>query len=91
MQLARVWRYPVKSLAGEELGRTTIRPDGIDGDRVVRIVGPTGRRITARQFPGLLALHGTPAPTASRSSTTFPGAQPTHSQPYARHRRPTSS
>ncbi|MGZ4333845.1 MAG: MOSC domain-containing protein [Gaiellaceae bacterium] len=59
MHLEEIWRYPVKSLAGERLDNATILGDGIAGDRVVRVRGATGRRITARQFPRLLGLHGT--------------------------------
>src|SRR3954453_15393615 len=59
MHLAEIWRYPVKSLAGEQLDSATLLATGIEGDRVVRVRGATGRRITARQFPELLGLAGT--------------------------------
>lgn len=59
VHLEQIWRYPVKSLAGERLPRATILGDGIAGDRVVRVRGATGRRVTARQFPRLLGLRGT--------------------------------
>jgi uncharacterized protein len=59
MHVAEIWRYPVKSLAGERLERAAVAPDGIAGDRIVRVRGATGRRITARQFPRLLALRAT--------------------------------
>ena len=59
MHIAEIWRYPVKSAAGERLERATISATGMEGDRVVRVRGATGRRITARQFPKLLALRTT--------------------------------
>lgn len=32
-RLVRVWRYPVSSLAGEELDAARLTPDGVEGDR----------------------------------------------------------
>ena len=31
MHVAELWRFPVKSMAGEPLGRADFRPDGIVG------------------------------------------------------------
>jgi uncharacterized protein YcbX len=59
MYIAELWRYPVKSLAGERLERTDLRPDGIVGDRVVHVVDARGRVVTSRTHPRLLGLHGT--------------------------------
>lgn len=53
-----LWRYPVKSLAGEPLSMTTLGPDGIPGDRIVRVRGPEGVR-TSRRHYRLLGLRGT--------------------------------
>ena len=58
MDLNAIWRYPVKSLAGERLSVATIGPAGIAGDRIVRVVGPEGLR-TARRHYRLLGLQGT--------------------------------
>lgn len=58
LQVAELWRYPVKSLAGERLSSATIGPDGIPGDRVVRVRGPEGVRTSRRQYR-LLGLRGT--------------------------------
>ena len=58
MQVAGLWRYPVKSLAGEPLHNATLTPGGIPGDRVVHVCGPEGVR-TARRHYGLLGLRGT--------------------------------
>ena len=59
MHVAEIWRYPVKSMAGERLERTEIEADGIRGDRVVHVSGPRGRVVTSRTHPRLLGLHGT--------------------------------
>lgn len=56
--VAGLWRYPVKSLAGESLPRATVGFNGIPGDRVVWIEGPEGVRTSRRQYR-LLGLRGT--------------------------------
>ena len=58
MHVAELWRYPVKSLAGEPLSMAVIGASGIPGDRVVRVRGPEGVRTSRRQYR-LLGLHGT--------------------------------
>jgi uncharacterized protein YcbX len=57
LHVASLWRYPVKSLAGERLSSTLIGTDGIPGDRLVRVRGPEGVR-TARRQSRLLGLQG---------------------------------
>lgn len=59
MYVQELWRYPVKSLRGEPLEEADVTADGIVGDRRVVIVHPSGRVITARTQPRLLALQGT--------------------------------
>ena len=59
-----LWRYPVKSMRGERVEATTITESGLEGDRLVRAVSVSGRRISSRQYPGLLGLRGTTAPDA---------------------------
>jgi uncharacterized protein YcbX len=56
--VAGLWRYPVKSLAGEPLSRADVGFNGIPGDRVVWIEGPEGVRTSRRQYR-LLGLRGT--------------------------------
>ena len=51
MHVAELWRFPVKSMAGEPLGRADVRPDGIVGDRVAYVLGAHGRIVTARTRP----------------------------------------
>lgn len=58
MYVKEIWRYPVKSLKGEELARARIDETGIEGDRLV-YVGSGGRVITSRTHPALLALQVT--------------------------------
>jgi uncharacterized protein len=53
-----LWRYPVKTLAGERLQAAELTVDGIPGDRIVQVRGPEGVRTARRQFR-LLGLHGT--------------------------------
>jgi uncharacterized protein YcbX len=57
MHVAGLWRYPVKSLAGEHLSTATVARNGIAGDRVVWVRGPEGVR-TSRRHYRLLGLHG---------------------------------
>ncbi|MBI5776760.1 MAG: MOSC N-terminal beta barrel domain-containing protein [Nitrospirae bacterium] len=57
MQVAQIWRYPVKSMAGERLDRARIGPLGIEGDRVVHVEDSRGRAITARTHHRLLGHH----------------------------------
>jgi uncharacterized protein YcbX len=56
--VAGLWRYPVKTLAGEAISQALIGQDGIAGDRIVRVRGPEGVR-TSRRHYRLLGLHGT--------------------------------
>ena len=58
MHVAELWRYPVKSLAGERLESVDVREDGFPGDRVVRVVDGNGEQVTARTRPALLAIAG---------------------------------
>ncbi|HTM32238.1 MAG TPA: MOSC N-terminal beta barrel domain-containing protein [Vicinamibacterales bacterium] len=57
LRVAGLWRYPVKSLAGEPLMAATLSTEGIAGDRVVHVCGPEGVR-TARRHHRLLGLIG---------------------------------
>jgi uncharacterized protein YcbX len=59
MRIAELWRYPVKSLAGERLDRAVVTPDGIAGDRGVLVADAAGRILTARTHPRLLGLRAT--------------------------------
>jgi MOSC domain-containing protein len=54
MWLHEIWRYPVKSMAGESLACADLTQDGIAGDRIVQVRNAAGRVITARTRPALL-------------------------------------
>ncbi len=59
MQVAELWRYPVKSLQGERLTRTDAGPEGLAGDRQWALFDvTTGYGLTARRVPDLLFLSG---------------------------------
>ena len=62
MQVAELWRYPVKSMRGERLDEADVRPDGVIGDRLVHVVDADGRLVTGRTRPGLLRLTATCGP-----------------------------
>jgi len=55
MHVAELWRYPVKSLAGERLTEVEVTPAGFVGDRRVQ-VWDGHRIVTSRTKPRLLAL-----------------------------------
>jgi uncharacterized protein YcbX len=59
MRIVELWRYPVKSLAGEPLQAVELTPNGMIGDRVVHVRDARGRVVTARTKPRLLGLHST--------------------------------
>ncbi len=55
MRVAQLWRYPVKSLAGERLSTLNLVADGVEGDRAWGIVDRAdGRILTGRREPSLL-------------------------------------
>ena len=58
MKVAEIWRYPVKTMAGEKLQRAALGPLGIDGDRVVHVEDVNGRVITSRSHPRFLGHKG---------------------------------
>jgi uncharacterized protein YcbX len=59
MTISELWRFPVKSMAGERIEQATISSLGIAGDRVVHVEDARGRVVTARTHPRLLGLHAT--------------------------------
>ena len=61
MNVAEIWRYPVKTMAGEKLQRAKIGPLGIEGDRVVHVEDAHGRVVTSRSHPRLLGHKATMA------------------------------
>jgi len=59
MWVSELWRYPVKSMAGEKLERAEIGPLGIPGDRELVVVDRTGRIQDARSRYRLLRHRAT--------------------------------
>lgn len=60
MIISEIWRYPVKSLAGEKLETAQLNMDGISGDRRVLVFDEESRRlVTSRTKPKLLGLKAT--------------------------------
>lgn len=53
-----LWRYPVKSLAGESIESAGMTSRGFPGDRIIQVRGPEGIR-TSRRHYRLLGLHAT--------------------------------
>ena len=43
MKVAAIWRYPVKSMAGERVDSISIDSSGLAGDRVVQVYNRSGR------------------------------------------------
>jgi uncharacterized protein YcbX len=62
MTVGAIWRYPVKSMAGERLGRVELMRTGLAGDRIVQVYDRRGRVVTARTFPRLLRFRATLGP-----------------------------
>jgi hypothetical protein len=60
MRLSAIWRYPVKSLQGEELREAVLEDNGMRGDRCWGIRDEaTGRILTGRREPQLLLAAAT--------------------------------
>jgi uncharacterized protein YcbX len=74
VQVAALWRYPVKSLGGEPLEQALLTMEGVAGDRVVHVRGPRGP-LTGRTRHGLLTV---PARTA-HDGTPLVDGQPWNS------------
>jgi len=71
----QLWRYPVKSMAGESLEAAQVDLDGIAGDRLVVVRGPHGI-VTSRTRPGLLGLRATLSPDGEPLVENRPAASP---------------
>ena len=79
MHVAELWRYPVKSLRGEQIDEADVRDTGIRGDREVVVVSAErGRVITSRTHHRLLGLQGSISaagqPTINGIPWNHPGA-----------------
>ncbi len=77
MHVAEIWRYPVKTMAGEQLERARVGPLGIEGDRVVHVEGSGGKIITSRTHPRFLGHEGTLGPDGAPRVDLRPWQDPT--------------
>lgn len=62
MYIQSLYRYPVKSMAGEPLREALLTPAGVEGDRVVQVLDARGRIVTSRTRPRLLGLQASLGP-----------------------------
>ncbi len=69
--LAGLWRYPVKTLAGEALETAELTAGGIPGDRIVHVRGPEGVR-TSRRHYRLLGVQGSLDPNGHARVNGYP-------------------
>jgi uncharacterized protein YcbX len=54
MYVKNIWRYPVKTMGGEELQAVKMSSNGMEGDRIVHVSDTRGQVITSRSHPGFL-------------------------------------
>lgn len=59
MFIKELWRYPGKSLAGEQISEAHIGPLGMVGDRQILVRNSRGKVLTSRTHHRLLGLKGT--------------------------------
>ncbi len=59
MYVKELWRYPVKSMAGERVTQIQVGELGLADDRKVLVRGGNGRVVTSRTHHQLLGLKGT--------------------------------
>jgi uncharacterized protein len=59
MEISQLWRYPVKSMAGEHIDSTALTLTGIPGDRPIYAIDGHGNILSARNKPELLRHHAT--------------------------------
>jgi hypothetical protein len=76
MWLREIWRYPVKSMAGESLPSADLAEEGIPGDRIVQVRNAAGRILTARTRPKLLGHRGTLGPDGEAQVDGRPWSSP---------------
>jgi len=76
VHIDEIWRYPVKSLRGEQLTATELLSAGIPGDRVVHVRAANGRMISARTHPDLLGLSAALGPDGEPFVDGLPWSDP---------------
>lgn len=68
----QLWRYPVKSMGGEEAAELTVGPGNVDADRAYGFVeADTNRLVSAKRYSALLRCQARSRPAAG-IEVTFP-------------------
>jgi len=80
MWLKEIWRYPVKSMAGEASIQAELGEMGIAGDRLVHVRNEKGRVVTSRTRPALLGHRAVLGPDGD----PLVDGRPWHSEEAAR-------
>ena len=75
MYVKELWRFPVKSLRGEQLSKAKLTDDGVAGDRLVH-VRQNGDVVTARTRHRLLGLSATTGPDGNALIEGLPWQHP---------------
>src|SRR5262245_36580 len=79
-----LWRYPVKSMMGEELHATSVTDGGLLGDRVYAVIDQSTGKIASAKYPrkwDMMWLYST-GRTETRHSRSLRGVfdEPTHDE-----------
>jgi uncharacterized protein YcbX len=80
MWVQEIWRYPVKSMAGESLQTAELTVSGVDGDRILQVRNASGRIVTSRTRPLLLRHRA----TMNSDGAVFVDDQPWNAETVAR-------
>jgi uncharacterized protein YcbX len=76
VRVVELWRFPVKSLQGEQLDDATVGDGGIEGDRAFALFDlDTGFGLTARRLPELLFASARWCGPGVRPEITLPDGQ----------------
>lgn len=59
--LSALYRYPVKSMRGENLAESRVTPQGLPFDRCWMVADPTGRFVTGRSHPDMVRVSARPS------------------------------
>ncbi len=87
MHVSRLWRYPVKSLGGEELAEAQLTDDGVLGDRLVHVSTPHGP-LTGRTRHSLLTIPARTGDDGEPLVDSLPWRSPAVAELIRRHAGP---
>jgi uncharacterized protein len=76
--VAAIWRYPVKSMIGQELGTVTVTERGLWGDRAFGLVDSESGKIISAKNPrkwGDLFAYQSNLPEGTREAGPLPAAR----------------